>query len=103
MNPITPDPDIDPYLEEYFQHDKPIEAPEHGMDAIKHRAKEHSCFTFTWGGKHKTFVDATTACMLVTCYDSLKPENQQKLDRMIRTSRTQFMQVIDICWKAVRT
>ena len=102
MSTDTEDHDIDHGLEEYFEHDKPIDAPTRHIHALQQAVKEHSCFTFTWNGKDRTLVDVTTASLLVRVHAALSPETQAKVEKMIAESKGHFLVLIDRCWAMVK-
>jgi len=92
----------DEMVAEWFHHDKPIDACTRHIHALQQAVKESSAFTFTWKGKDRTFVDATTASMLVRVHAALNPENQAKVEKMIAASKGHFLVLIDRCWQLVK-
>lgn len=51
--------------------------------------------------KDRLLVDMQTANVIVMVYDAVKPENQEKMDKLM-LSKSSFVRVANISWGAVR-
>lgn len=94
--------DGDASLEEYFRDDKPINARQHGIQAILDSTKRHTCFTLTWGGRTRLLVDATTAKMVATIYNQVNDANKARIRDRIAKSQESFLLLVTKLWKLVK-
>lgn len=72
---------------------------EPSIDNLRLIVQKHSAKLFVWKGS-QILVDVQTANVMVQVYDLIKPENQEKVARMIKASGEQFHKVVTIAWKA---
>ena len=95
------DLDEDDGLIEYFDSDVPVKPT--GIETVRKIVEGHGALTFTWGKKGDgILVDATTANMLCTVFDVLRPDLQEKVSRFIAKSPAHFIKVVNIGWSGVK-
>lgn len=75
---------------------------ENNLDVLKRIVREHQYedVKFNKGGKIR--VDGTTANMLLTLYNALKPATQEKFVRMINNSKADFVRTVDFGWSKIK-
>lgn len=86
------------------------------LDALRNIVKECQAMCFVWPKEgefvesnfrfntdHKGYepllVDLFSASRMIAVYDALKPENKDKMGRMVAASRGQFMKVHEIAMR----
>lgn len=71
-----------------------------GMDTLIEVYDTPLVETQTEFGKDRLLVDIQTANVIVTVYDALKPETQNKADKLMTTKKG-FVRMTNIAWSAV--
>lgn len=90
-------------IEDQVLHVNPTDKLEASYESVKQVVREHQWRNFWWNGsKAERFVDVQTAQLLVAVHDAMGKQAQEKMERMIAASCSDFEKVVRISWQCVK-
>jgi len=72
------------------------------LDTLRTIIKKETAATVKFADKKTMKVDMTTANAVVTVFDALKKQNQEKFIEMLNKNKSTFSQIVSFVWKAVK-
>ena len=72
------------------------------LDTLRTIIKKETAATVKFADKKTMKVDMTTANAVVTVFDALKKQNQEKFIEMLNKNKSTFSQIVNFVWKAVK-
>ena len=72
------------------------------LDTLRTIIKKKTATTVKFADKKTMKVDMTTANAVVTVFDALKKQNQEKFIEMLNKNKSTFSQIVNFVWKAVK-